>query len=147
MEESFFNDEELDWWGDTEPAAAVALPHVPRRRPPARTLAGDLRRLRAGFERRSPIPAPVAGLLGLALLVALAVAVRLSLGGEAEPVAATPSPAVASATAPQVIAVIRVPSISAAKIGVATTYMPVMKPETLAGVCARPAVCMICATP
>jgi peptidoglycan hydrolase-like protein with peptidoglycan-binding domain len=98
--ESFFNDEELDWWGDTEPAAAVALPHVPRRRPPARTLAGDLRRLRAGFERRSPIPAPVAGLLGLALLVALAVAVRLSLGGEAapEPVAATPSPAVASAT-------------------------------------------------
>ena len=94
MEESFFNDEELDWWGDTEPAAAVALPRVSRRRPPARTLAGDLRRLRAGFERRSPIPAPVAGLLGLALLVALAVLVRLSLGGEAapEPVAAAPEP-------------------------------------------------------
>ena len=35
----------------------------------------------------------------------------------------------------------------AAKSGVATTYMPVMKPETLAGVCARPAVCRICATP
>ena len=72
---------------------------MPRRRPPARTLAGDLRRLRAGFERRSPIPAAVAGLLGLALLAALAVAVRLSLGGEAalEPVAATPAPAVASA--------------------------------------------------
>ena len=41
----------------------------------------------------------MAGLLGLALVAALAVAVRLSLGGEAapEPVAATPAPAVASA--------------------------------------------------
>ena len=53
----------------------------------------------------------------------------------------------ASSTAPQVTGVIRVRSSSAAKSGVATTYMPVMKPETLAGVCARPAVCRICATP
>jgi hypothetical protein len=42
---------------------------------------------------------------------------------------------------------IRLRRISAAKIGVATTYMPVMKPETLAGVFASPAVCRICATP
>ena len=39
------------------------------------------------------------------------------------------------------------PGVSREKTGVATTYMPVMKPETLAGVSARPAVCRICATP
>ena len=59
----------------------------------------------------------------------------------------TASPAVASATAPQVIGPIRVPSRSAARSGVHTTYIPVMKPETLAGVWARPVVCRICATP
>ena len=42
---------------------------------------------------------------------------------------------------------IRVRRISAANTGVATTYMPVMKPETLAGVSASPAVCRICAPP
>ncbi len=104
MAESFFIDEELDWWGDTEPAAAVAVPTVPRRRrPPSRTLAGDLRRLRAGFERRSPIPAAAAALFGLLLLAALAVVLRLSLAGEdaPAPVAAqpVPRPAVASAAA------------------------------------------------
>ena len=41
----------------------------------------------------------------------------------------------------------RVRRISAAKTGVATTYMPVMKPETLAGVSASPVVCRICAPP
>ncbi len=41
----------------------------------------------------------------------------------------------------------RVRRISAAKTGVATTYIPVMKPDTLAGVLARPAVCRICAPP
>ena len=46
-------------------------------------------------------------------------------------------------TAPHVTRVIRVRSRTAANSGVATTYMPVMKPETLAGVCARPAVCRI----
>jgi hypothetical protein len=99
--ESFFIDEEFDWWGDGEPAAAVAAPLVPRRRPPPRTLAGDLRRLRAGFERRSPIPAAAAGLVALALLAAVAVVLRLSLGGEdaPEPVAATPAPTEGSAPA------------------------------------------------
>ncbi len=42
---------------------------------------------------------------------------------------------------------IRLRSSSAANSGVATTYVPVTNPETLAGVCARPAVCRICATP
>ena len=59
----------------------------------------------------------------------------------------TPSPAVASTTAPQVIAVILVLSSTAASRGVHTTYIPVMKPDTLAAVCARPAVCRICAMP
>ena len=98
MAESFFIDEELDWWGDSEPAAAVAAPRLPRRRPPPRTLAGDLRRLRVGFERRSPIPAAAAGLLALALLAAVAIVLRLSLGGEdaPEPVVAAPAPSGAS---------------------------------------------------
>ena len=97
MAESFFIDEELDWWGDAEPAAAVAVPRPPRRRPPPRTLAGDLRRLRAGFERRSPIPAAAAGLLGLVLLAALAVVLRLSLGGEDAP---APQPVAAASQTP-----------------------------------------------
>ena len=59
----------------------------------------------------------------------------------------TASPAVARATAPQVIRVMREWRISAANSGVATTYIPVMKPDTLAAVCARPAVCRIWATP
>jgi hypothetical protein len=37
--------------------------------------------------------------------------------------------------------------MTAAKSGVATTYNPVTNPDTLAGVCARPAVCRIWATP
>ena len=104
MADPFFIDEELDWWGDAETAAAVAVPR--RRRPPPRTLAGDLRRLRAGFERRSPVPSAAAALLGLALLAALAVVLRLSLGGEeatpvapvaARPAQVTPTPAAPAA--------------------------------------------------
>src|SRR4051812_11998574 len=53
----------------------------------------------------------------------------------------------ASSTAPQVTPVIRVPSSTAANSGVATTYVPVMKPDTLAGVCASPVDCRIWATP
>ena len=53
----------------------------------------------------------------------------------------------ARATAAQVIRVMREWRISAANSGVATTYIPVMKPETLAAVWASPAVWRICATP
>ena len=38
-------------------------------------------------------------------------------------------------------------SSSAANSGVATTYIPVMNPETLAAVVVSPAVCTIWATP
>jgi len=99
----FFSDEEFDWWGDVAPGAAaapaVAVPR-PRRRPPPRTLAGDLRRLRDVFERRSPFPAAAAGLVALALVAALAVAVRLSLGGEDAPAGAAPGAVTAPAAAP-----------------------------------------------
>jgi hypothetical protein len=61
--------------------------------------------------------------------------------------ASTPSPKVASTTAAQVIGGIRVPRIAAASSGVHTTYRPVTKPLMLAGVCARPAVWRIWATP
>jgi hypothetical protein len=103
-----FIDEDFDWWGDAGAAAAVAAPR-PRRRPPPRTFASDLRRLRAGFERRSPVSADAAALLGLALLSALTAVLWLSLGGEDAPAplptatpAATPSsssPAPASGAA------------------------------------------------
>ena len=53
----------------------------------------------------------------------------------------------ASRTAAQVSQVIRVCSRTAANSGVATTYSPVMKPDTLAGVWARPAVWRICPSP
>ena len=53
----------------------------------------------------------------------------------------------ASATASQVTAEMRVRSSSAARSGVSTTYIPVMKPLTLAAVCASPAVWRIWATP
>ena len=59
----------------------------------------------------------------------------------------TPSPTIASTTATQVSTPMRERRIRAAKTGVATTYIPVMKPETLAGVLASPAVCRIWATP
>ena len=61
--------------------------------------------------------------------------------------ARTPRPTVASATATQVTGGIFVRRIAAASSGVQTTYSPVTKPLTLAGVWARPAVCRIWATP
>lgn len=84
MADSFFSDEEIDWWGDASAAsAAVRGPAVPaQRRAPPRTLARDLQRLQGGFERRSPVPASVAGLTALALVVGLVVVVRLSLGAD-----------------------------------------------------------------
>jgi hypothetical protein len=63
------------------------------------------------------------------------------------PRVSTPSPVIASSTATQVNPPIRSRSSTAANNGVATTYIPVMKPEMLAGVVASPAVCTIWATP
>ena len=53
----------------------------------------------------------------------------------------------ASTTATQVIGGMRVCRIAAASSGVQTTYRPVTKPLTLAGVCASPVVWRIWATP
>ena len=58
----------------------------------------------------------------------------------ARPTVAIPAP---SQTRPP----IAVRSSRAAHSGVSTTYMPVMKPEMLAGVYCSPMVCRICATP
>jgi hypothetical protein len=103
--DSFFSDDELDWWGDSSAVpAAVRDPAVPaQRHAPPRTLAGDLQRLRGGFERRSPAPASVTGLTALALVVALVVVVRLSLGDDpVEPTlpATAVAPPAPTATAP-----------------------------------------------
>ena len=61
--------------------------------------------------------------------------------------ASTPSPIVASTAASQVGRGMRRRRMSAVSSGVATTYSPVTKPETLAAVCESPAVCRICADP
>ncbi len=58
----------------------------------------------------------------------------------------TPSPAVASPTASQVLAGVRCRSSTAASTGVSTTYMPVTKPDTDADVVASPCVCSSWAT-
>ncbi len=103
MADPLFIEEELDWWGDVTPISTAPVVAVPRRRrrPPPRTLAGDLRRLSAWFENRSPIPVPAAGLLALALVAALAVVVRLAFtGADAQAPAATPAAAPVRAAAP-----------------------------------------------
>src|SRR5665647_3409333 len=55
-------------------------------------------------------------------------------------------PAVAMSTASQVDRGMRSRSRPAVKMGVSTTYVPVMKPDREASVCARPTVCRFCAT-
>ncbi|HXV33904.1 MAG TPA: D-glucuronyl C5-epimerase family protein [Gaiellaceae bacterium] len=113
MADVFFSDEELDWWGDVVPgtgtAPAVAAPRPLRRRPPPRTLAGDLRRLRADFERRSPVPAAAAGLAALALVAALAVVVRLSLGEEVAPAESVRAAAATPSASPQATPAVAAP--------------------------------------
>jgi len=59
----------------------------------------------------------------------------------------TASPAVATTAPTHTLGAIRVRSSTAASSGVSTTYIPVMKPDTLAGVYCKPMVCTICATP
>ena len=101
-------DEETLWWD--EPEEAQPLPSRPAaparrraRRPPPRTLAGDLARLRAALARRGPL-LPAAALVSFGALVAVAVVLRVATVGGDEAEQATPAPArtpsAASAPAP-----------------------------------------------
>lgn len=101
-----FEDETLEWWD--EPEELRPLPPRPvrtlrRRRPPPRTLAGDLARLRAALARHGPL-LPAAALLSFGALVAIAVVLRVATGGgdEAERASRQPArtPPAASAPAP-----------------------------------------------
>ena len=61
--------------------------------------------------------------------------------------ARNPRPVAASATASQTVARMCSRNRPAPKIGVATTYIPVTNPETLADVWERPTVCSTWAVP
>jgi D-glucuronyl C5-epimerase C-terminus/Putative peptidoglycan binding domain len=96
--EPFFTDDDFAWWDEVEavsPAPAVAV--APRLRPPPRTLAGDLARLRSLVEERSAGPTALLA-LGLGLAVLLAIVIRPLLADEREapsvpiPVAAPSQP-------------------------------------------------------
>jgi peptidoglycan DL-endopeptidase CwlO len=96
--EPFFTDEGFDWWDEVEagtPAPAVAA--APRLRPPPRTLAGDLARLRDLLEERSVGPTALLA-FGLGLVVLLAIVIRPLLGGESES-ASVPIPVAAPSQA------------------------------------------------
>jgi len=98
-------EEETLWWD--EPEAEPSLPARPvapaPRRPPPRTLAGDLAHLRARLARHGPL-LPAAALLSFVALVALAVVLRVATAGGDEAERASPQPArtpsAASARAP-----------------------------------------------
>ena len=98
-----FQEEAIGWWDDPEPQPAPRRP--PRtRRPPPRTLAGDLARLRGRLSAGSQGPLALGAAIGLLVLVALAYVV-LSRGGPSAPaeeaapapVTAPPTPAAAAA--------------------------------------------------
>jgi peptidoglycan hydrolase-like protein with peptidoglycan-binding domain len=96
--EPFITDEGFDWWDGVEagtPAPAVAA--APRLRPPPRTLAGDLARLRDLLEERSVGPTALLA-FGLGLVVLLAIVIRPLLGGESES-ASVPIPVAAPSQA------------------------------------------------
>jgi peptidoglycan hydrolase-like protein with peptidoglycan-binding domain len=82
--EPFFTDEGFDWWDEVETGStAPAVAAAPRLRPPPRTLAGDLARLRDLLEERSVGPTALLA-FGLGLVVLLAIVIRPLLGGERE---------------------------------------------------------------
>lgn len=84
MGEPFFTDEGFDWWDEVETGStAPAVAAAPRLRPPPRTLAGDLARLRDLLEERSVGPTALLA-FGLGLVVLLAIVIRPLLGGERE---------------------------------------------------------------
>jgi peptidoglycan hydrolase-like protein with peptidoglycan-binding domain len=95
VEEPFlvFADEAIGWWDDPGPEP-VPVPARPprRRRPPPRTLAGDLARLRRRLDAESQGPLLLGAAVGLLLLVILAYVV-LGRGGSAATTATEPQPA------------------------------------------------------
>lgn len=105
VDEPFLDfEEETLWW---EEPAAQPLPSGPalpgphrRRRPPPRTLARDLARLRAGLAEQGPL-LPAAAVLSFVALVVLAVVLRVATAGdEAERAQPTPTPSAASGPPP-----------------------------------------------
>jgi peptidoglycan hydrolase-like protein with peptidoglycan-binding domain len=100
-----FTDEDFGWWEDplAQPAAAVAVgtaggARPVRRRPPPRTLARDLARIREGLAQRTTASVFLLGLFAF-VFVAVALSVRIVLSG-GEP-AAGPLAENADAVAPQ----------------------------------------------
>ncbi len=89
MADTFFTDEEVVWWGEAEPRSTstptVPPSRTPQRRSARRTFAGDVSSLGTAVARRSRVPPALLGLLGLGLLLAVAVVVRLALTGDEPP--------------------------------------------------------------
>lgn len=111
-------EEETLWWEEPRERSPPLRPvaPVPRRarRPPPRTLARDLARLRARFVQRGSL-LPAAVLLSFVALLALAVVLRVATAGgdeadQAQPAAtpsAAPGPAPAQAETPATVRVLR----------------------------------------
>jgi hypothetical protein len=83
-----FTDEEFGWWDESVPQPAAAtgvgaagVGRPVRRRPPPRTLARDLARIREGLAQRTTASVFLLGLFGL-VFVAVALSVRLVLSGD-----------------------------------------------------------------
>lgn len=96
-------EEETLWWDEVETEPSVPVPSVapaprPRRRPPPRTLAGDLARLRARLARHGSL-VPAAALVSFAAFLALAVVIRIATAGGDEAEQASPAPPAAPAPA------------------------------------------------
>jgi peptidoglycan hydrolase-like protein with peptidoglycan-binding domain len=98
VEEPFlaFADEAIGWWDEPVPEP---VPRVParRRRPPPRTLAGDLARLRRRLGADSQGPLLLGAALGLLVLMVLAYVVLGRDGGSPAP---SPEPYATPVTAP-----------------------------------------------
>ncbi|MGH3016499.1 MAG: peptidoglycan-binding domain-containing protein, partial [Gaiellaceae bacterium] len=98
-------EEETLWWEEPRERSPPLRPVAPAprraRRPPPRTLAGDIARLRARLTRQGSL-LPAAALLSFVALVALAVALRVATAGgdEVEQAKRTATPSAASGPAP-----------------------------------------------
>lgn len=97
-------EEETLWWDEVETEPSVPVPSVapaprPRRRPPPRTFAGDLARLRARLARDGSL-VPAAAVISFAVLLALAVVIRVATAGGDEAEQASPAARTPAAAAP-----------------------------------------------